>query len=573
MSGSRHLPHVLVVFAAFSLLAPACGSFLGLPGGPDLAEIEQAASQTAQSIAMAESPEPTLTATPPPTFTPTATSTPSPTPVTVVWMSPLLPSGFQTLFSPPPGWRSAENADAATVQLDLGSGRTVASWIYALVVPFPTTVDGVTGGQLRDRWAGKPAGRFGLLPLMMDQNTLDVLTVEFGPPAPGAVQVVPADQLVDVAWNTRPSWAIVPFEALEPHWKVLTIDGQSPLRKDFSPEGYPLTIHIAVEGAGADAALAMAADGIPATNRDPAKLTTVVMTGVTALVRGTAWLMEQHGVLYPAQDVGEILRSADITHISNEVAFASDCPYPDPSPGMRLFCSDPRYIDLLESVGTDVVELTGNHLQDWGSDAMLYTLDLYRQRGWLYFGGGSNLEEARKPAMIEHNGNRLAFLGCNVVPNDPSWATDSTPGSAPCDPAYFLGEVASLRASGYLPIMTFQYNETYHDAPTDAQRQDFLDMAAAGAVIVSGSQSHFPQTFSVRNGSLIHFGLGNLFFDQYYISQGTRTAFIDRHVFYGGRYLGAELITIIFEDNARARLMNAEEREALLTEVFSGFIW
>ena len=38
------------------------------------------------------------------------------------------------------------------------------------------------------------------------------------------------------------SWAIIPFEELDPRWKVLTIDGQSPVRKDFDSATYPLSI-------------------------------------------------------------------------------------------------------------------------------------------------------------------------------------------------------------------------------------------------------------------------------------------------------------------------------------------
>ena len=55
-------------------------------------------------------------------------------------------------------------------------------------------------------------------------------------------------------------------------------------------------------------------------NRRADKLTTVVLTGVTALVRGTAYIMEQSGYTYPAIDIGDILRGADILHISNEIS-------------------------------------------------------------------------------------------------------------------------------------------------------------------------------------------------------------------------------------------------------------
>ena len=60
-----------------------------------------------------------------------------------------------------------------------------------------------------------------------------------------------------------------------------------------------------------------------------------MVTGVTALVGGTAFLMEQNGMTYPAIDIGDLLRSADILHISNEVAFSPKCPA-DFLPAVRI---------------------------------------------------------------------------------------------------------------------------------------------------------------------------------------------------------------------------------------------
>jgi poly-gamma-glutamate synthesis protein (capsule biosynthesis protein) len=297
------------------------------------------------------------------------------------------------------------------------------------------------------------------------------------------------------------------------------------------------------------------------------------MTGVTALVRATAFTMEQRGVLYPGKDVRDWLLSADITHISNEVPFAKDCPYPDPVQADMRFCSDPRYIALLEDVDADLIELTGDHFQDWGNQAMLLTLDMYHERGWLTYGGGANLQEARQPALFEHNGNRLAFLGCNAKGGGYAQAAPDHPGALACDLAWLEAEVARLRQEGYLPIVTFQHFE-YYTYPAQAnQVRDARRMAEAGAVVVSGSQAHQPQAFEFHSGALIHHGLGNLFFDQYEISPATRQGFIDQHVFYEGRYLGVELQTILFVDYARPRPMDAGERQELLNQVFSASQW
>ena len=90
------------------------------------------------------------------------------------------------------------------------------------------------------------------------------------------------------------------------------------------------------------------------------------MTGVTALVRATAWTMERKGVLYPGEAIRDTLREADIAHISNEIPFSTGCPDPRPDQAALVFCSDPKYFDLLLDVGTDVIELTGNHFADRG---------------------------------------------------------------------------------------------------------------------------------------------------------------------------------------------------------------
>ena len=311
------------------------------------------------------------------------------------------------------------------------------------------------------------------------------------------------------------------------------------------------------------------------TNRDPSKMTVLAMTGVTALGRATAYKMDTLGTTYPGKDIQEWLRSADLTHISNEVSFNPDCPPGSFTSTSTMFCSRPEYIELLDYVGTDIVELSGNHNNDWGRSASTYSLDLYRKRGWTIFAGGANLEEARQPAKIENNGNKLAFIGCNPVGPGGAWATADQPGAAPCgDYGWMLDAIRQLRAEGYLPVVTFQYFELYIYRPSDHQERNFRAAADAGAVIVSGSQAHFPQTMEFYNNTFIHYGLGNLFFDQMDIPvPGTRKEFVDRHVFYNGKYLGVELLTALLEDYARPRPMTTDERNAFLEDVFGAGGW
>jgi poly-gamma-glutamate synthesis protein (capsule biosynthesis protein) len=458
----------------------------------------------------------------------------------------------------------------ATQILDVSG--TGSSWIYALVAPFPTVTDDVTYADLLSNWKGTPAGPFAGRAILMDESTLAAFTVVWGAPAAGSVRSVSAGQLLDTAWGEMPGWAIIPFEEIQPKWKVLSVDGQSPIRKDFDPATYQLNIHFSATDPVAFA--------LPETNRDPAKLTTVVLTGVTALVRATALTMEMKGLTYPGSLVGDWLREADIAHISNEVTFDKDCGYPKNNATLVL-CSDPKYMDLLLDVGTDVVEVTGDHLLDRGMPALVDTFAIYREHNIPYYGGGVNAEEARHPVLMEVNGNRIAFMGCNGKPVIFQKATDTTPGPAECNYVYFSDQIRSLKAQGYMVIFTFQHNECYSPSPCFYLEEGFHTVADAGATVVSGSQAHFPHIMAFRGDSFIHYGLGNLFFDQMSyilpdgkVIDGTRLEFLDRHVFYDNHYLGVELLTARLEDYARPRPMTQDERTAFLLDYFyySGFI-
>ena len=441
--------------------------------------------------------------------------------IPVLWIGSAVPDALRQAVLK---WGFPVVSDAAYSNLSLdvdneplwGDDQKV-DWIYALVAPFPTVMDGVTSQELIGAWHGSSSGPFSGRPLLMDAATLAAFTVLWGPPAPAMVKTVPSDQLLDMAWRDKLSWAIVPFENLDPRWKVLTIDDESPIYKNFigsqvlfgSTIAYPLLISFRLYCI--DPCPVSPLPVLPPSNRDPSKMTSVIMTGTTSLVRGVAYTMNLKGLTYPGRDIQAWLTQADITHISNETSFYSGCPPPVMEISMK-FCSDPRYIALLNYVGTDVVELTGNHLIDYGTEPFLDTLAIYRQNNILYYGGGDNLSDARQPLLIENHGNKIAFIGCNSVDigRYPTAASDR-PGAAPCNYDYVTQQITQLRSQGYLVIMTFQYYETLDSQPFDAQVKDFRLMAQAGAAIVQGSQAHFPQSMEFYQGAFIHYGLGNLF--------------------------------------------------------------
>ena len=527
----------------------------------------------------------------------TATPASSPTPMATldpptVWVQPGVPAAITSSVIPlltGAGYIQSETADA-DVQVALNpssSSSLTAQWVYALVAPFPTVPDGVSLSDFSSYWQGGSATLSGFETppqIIIPQNMIDWLTTRFG--AVGAsvpltiIDAAQADQLAALAWDARPSISIVPFDQLEPRWKVLTIDGQSPLDRNIDLSTYPLAVQIGVTGssdAGNQAADLLQSGGAwPASNRDPAKLTVIVLTGVTALTRATAFFMDIRGINYPADKIAPFFADADILHTSNEVSFTPKCPPPDPN-GDETFCSDPKYAELLKTIGLDVVELTGNHNNDYGTAPSSYSLDLYDQNGITYYGGGRDLTDAVAPRILTvPDGTRIAFVGCNSAGPYKAWATDATPGAAPCgDWTGIQQTIADLKANNQADIViaTLQYIELPQYAPSDQQRIDFEALAAAGADIVSGSQAHQPMGFSFAYGKFIHFGVGNLFFDQMdYVEN--RQMFADKYILYRGRLISVELFTGMMEDYCQPRPMTTEERAAFLKLIFeeNGFV-
>ncbi len=483
----------------------------------------------------------------------------------------------------------APGPDSADLRLNIATAPDAEGlrWVYAVVAPFPTIADEVTQADIERYWAGETGAlaflsELGAPPrLVLGVGAYDTLRMALGTPADADfLDIVPEDRVLDAAWENRAagSWSMVPFHRLEPRWKALAVDGVNLLDADADLSGYPYAVTVTVEGnlALADALFAdlalVGGWGSAHTNRDPARMTALMMTGVTALTRGTAAEMEAQGVLYPAGDLAPLLQSADLLHINNEVAFAEDCPDPGFYGAELTFCSRPTYFDLLKHVGADIIELTGNHANDWGPAAFLSTLQMYEAAGMGTFGGGANARDAAQPLIVEHNSNRIGFLGCNPVGAEKAWATETQGGALRCDYDAFTRAITELTRQVDVVVVTQQYWEIESMYPSSAQVNDFERLARAGADIVSGSQAHTPQGFTFQHGGFIHYGLGNLFFDQL-MNLDVRRLFIDRHILYNGRHISTELLTGMRDDAARPRPATPDERRTLLWLAFAASGW
>jgi predicted small lipoprotein YifL len=575
------------VVVALSLLAlAACGE--PTPAETPPAVPQPTGAQVTPTTALA-APSATAAPTSAPTATPPPTATPEPIPV---FLAPSIPDdiaegvrhGLEEWAADPTNgtpralqWVEAgEDAQLTITLAPLAAAdpsTTFAERYYAVVVPFDTLTDDVSLDDLSQRYVG--VSSVGILYVTPESKR--ALHALLGGDT-HAAQVVPADEMLAHLQKRRDAMGVLPFERIDPRFKVLAVDGANALSNTLDPAAYPLAAAAVAAGPAVADAAAIPMDALTAavasTNRDPSRLTTLIMTGVTAMSRLTAARMEAMGYTYPAEIIADTLSAADITHVSNEVPFIEGCRV-DTSENNLTLCSDYTYWAALDAIGTDIVGLSGNHVNDFGRDGARESIQFYRDRDIPIYGSGLNVGEACTPLMWEHNGNTFAFLAALAFDPSYAWASETEPGAC-----YFydhkdaiLRSITDLSREVGIVAVELQYLETYQPYPTDQQVAEFRELRQAGADIVTGVQSHVPQAmepygFADPGGpGIIVYGLGNLFFDQMW-SWETRTELYARHTIYDGRVLGTEILTGVLEDYAQPRWATNDERLEILQRIF-----
>lgn len=423
--------------------------------------------------------------------------------------------------------------------------------IYALACPFQTVTDEISVGTLKNLVSSAHAPEGEIQKIYLSAETAAGLVSLLGD--------VPDKNLADNAAERieklpeGAACALIPIDEADPTMKLIRPEHTFfPWDDVYDPAADPLAVP----------------SDEPNFDRD--RTTTVLLTGTTAFARTVAYKMSVKGVTYPAELIRSVFESSDITHISNESSFWSGCPVPRREDVSMQFCSGSETSEILDYLGVDVVELTGNHLRDYDWQPFAETLDLLDEKGYARYGAGRNILSAAEPLFLEHNGNRFVFLGCNCAGPEHVYASEKLPGVLPCDFDRMEKQIRGFAAEGMQVIVTLQHYEIYSRTPSDIQKRDFQRLSDAGAVIVSGSQAHFPQIMVPETDRFIHYGLGNLFFDQMDVPvKGTRQEFLDRYVFYDGRLLSVQLITAFLTDYCRPRLMTDSERASFLEEIFS----
>jgi poly-gamma-glutamate synthesis protein (capsule biosynthesis protein) len=259
--------------------------------------------------------------------------------------------------------------------------------------------------------------------------------------------------------------------------------------------------------------------------------------------------LAEHGAAYPWIAVAPTLRSADITVGNLETAVSTR--------GVAAvkeftFRGPPRALVPVHTVaGFDVLTLANNHAVDFGRDALLDTVRAVHAAGIRTIGAGANDRRARRPAIVEAGGLRVAFLGYSDVNPLGFNATSTEAGTAKADPDAIAADVHAALRRADVAVCFFHWGVELHPEPTARQQMLAAACLNAGARLVIGAHPHVLGGVSRPTArSLVAWTLGNFVFPSSGVT--SRTAIL--HVALGADGVRGSRLVPVTIDGFRPRL-------------------
>ncbi len=267
--------------------------------------------------------------------------------------------------------------------------------------------------------------------------------------------------------------------------------------------------------------------------------TTLLFVGDIMLSRAIGRIMEsQDDWFFPFRLISEKIERADIAfaNLENPVSLRGE-----DRGSTYSFRADPRALSGLSKAGFDIVSIANNHMFDWGRDAFVDTMAYLEGAGIRYAGGGENMDLARRPMIIEHNGTKFAFLAYSQF----SSFEINSPGPVilPIDIDLMLEDIASAKLISDVVIVSTHWGEEYETQASQKQKDIARALIDVGASLIIGHHPHVIQEIEEYGGGLIAYSLGNFVFDQNF-SEDTRSGLI-LEVFIKGGELEGHNTTIV----------------------------
>jgi poly-gamma-glutamate capsule biosynthesis protein CapA/YwtB (metallophosphatase superfamily) len=183
----------------------------------------------------------------------------------------------------------------------------------------------------------------------------------------------------------------------------------------------------------------------------------------------------------------------------------------------------PRNLPCLAIARPDACSLANNHVLDFGMQGLADTLSALSDAGLRAVGAGSNVEEARRPAIVPIEDNRrvvIASYGMASSGIPSSWAaTCDLPGInfVPELSDASAGEIArqlgARKRPGDVMVASLHWGSNWGYTVLPDQIRFAHHLIDGDVDVVHGHSSHHPRPIEVYRGKLILYGCGDLIND------------------------------------------------------------
>lgn len=266
--------------------------------------------------------------------------------------------------------------------------------------------------------------------------------------------------------------------------------------------------------------------------------------GAVSFVGGGDLMIDRPDPASILRHVENDMREADVTYVNLE---GPACDVGEKNPALvgiaRPTKSCPGAIDALVHAEVDVVSLANNHTMDYGKEGLFQTLELLDAARIPYTGAGRNIAEARKPALLETGGIKIAMLSYTSVCMPPYVATNDQAGAAvirvkttyeanlrlllqpgspmatrtvghPDDVEMLVGDIRAARKSADIVLVSWHWGISERWGKI-ADYQRTLGRAAidAGANAILGHHAHMLLGIEFYKHCPIFYSMGNFAFD------------------------------------------------------------
>lgn len=263
---------------------------------------------------------------------------------------------------------------------------------------------------------------------------------------------------------------------------------------------------------------------------------------------------------YPFLETADLTRGADLAFGNLETTILEGNIV---KTGSFSFRAGLKSIEGLQYAGFDVLSLANNHMMNFGRSGIESTIRNLDVAGIGHAGAGLGEEEIYRPVVKEIKGVKFGFLAYSYSNEQVADKKNGTYGVAALDAEKMKSQVAELKKSADVVVVSMHAGTEYETAPGRAQK-DFARAAIdAGASLVIGHHPHVVQTAEKYKDGYIIYSLGNFVFDQMW-SEETRLGAIAEITFDGDKISKIDFVPVKIFDYAQPKLAEGADKDNIL---------